>query len=357
MRIYLLSLLPLTALATGAGCKEVECGEGTIEREGACVRADQSFSEAKCGEFTVLVGGVCKPMFDPTVCDTATTLPDVDPETGVTTCRGTGTGGCSAPIACPPPAAGKQTICGQLFNFENNQPFAAASAEGARCQAPAASGPCSLGIRAYDAIAFGMNPATAQPLAVGDTYIDDCGRYRLTDITLPPGPFIGLGIDDAMQGPAGTTNTVGVATPKVAGTATRNFEAFIAAKSTTDQWTTSGGPPMSGGIYAMVFRAGKSGTANRAGVMRTGGSAAVDEVYFQAAQTTRTTVDASATATGANGTALVTNASVNDGLAYSGSGGLPPECQYSTHAGVSLPFILFIQVLRPTDRAGMTCQL
>jgi hypothetical protein len=357
MRIWVLSAVVVPLLA--AGCKEVECGDGTIERDGACVRADQAFSAAKCGPFTTLVGDVCVPMFDPTVCDEATTLPDVDPATGVTTCIGTGTSGCGAPIACPIPAAGKQTICGQLYDFENDQPFAAGGATGARCQAGATAGPCSLGIRAYDAISFGMNPSTATPLAVGDTYIDDCGRYRLTDITLPPGPFIGLGIDDAMMGPAGTTNAVGVATPKVADTATRNFEAFIATKATTDQWAASGGPPMSGGIYAMVFRAGKTGTTNRTGVTMTlrGSPVPANDFYFTAAETTRTTVEAAATVTGANGTALVTGASVADEVNYSGTGGLPPECQYSTHAGVALPFILFVQVLRPINATGMTCPL
>jgi len=40
---------------------------------------------------------------------------DTDPTSGVTTCIGTGTlAGCTGAFACPAPAAGKQTICGQL---------------------------------------------------------------------------------------------------------------------------------------------------------------------------------------------------------------------------------------------------
>lgn len=358
MRIYLLSLLPLAALAL-SGCQSVECGDGTIERAGTCVRADETFSAAKCGAFTVLVGGVCKPMFDPTVCDGATTLADVDPATGVTTCIGTGTGGCSAPIACPAPSTGKQTICGQLYNFETDQTFAATGATGARCQAGATAGPCALGIRAYDAVMFSMNPTGATPLSVADTYIDDCGRYRLTDVTLPASPFIGLGIDDAMAGPAGITNSTGVATPAAAGAATRNLEAFIAPKSTTDMWTASGGPPISGGIYAMVFRANSTGRNNRAGiaVSKNNMSASAFDYYFTAAQTTRATVDAIATTTGANGTGLVTGATLGDGTtAYNGTG-LPTECSYPGFPGVSLPFILFVQVLRPTNASGATCPL
>lgn len=360
MRVWILSVVIVPLLETG--CNSVECGDGTIERSGTCVPADQTVSDAKCGPFTMLVGGVCVPMFPPTVCDDGTTLPDVDPATGVTTCIGTGNAGCSAPIACPNPSAGdRQTICGQLFNFETNQPFAASGATGAQCTAGATTGPCALGVRAFDAIAFGTNPSTATPLAVAETYIDDCGRYRLADISVPAGPFIGLGIDDAnmaMQGPAGVTNTIGVAIPKVGGTATKNFEGFIATKATTDGWTGSGGPAMSGGIFAMVYRAGKTGATNRAGVTMTKGGlpAPANDFYFTAAQTTRTTVDAAATVTGANGTVLVTGATLADMMAYSGIGGLPPECKYSLHAGISLPFILFIQILRPEDN-GMTCPL
>jgi hypothetical protein len=368
MRIFLPSLLSsvlsLAMLHASAGCKEVECGTGTIERAGACVPADETVSNAKCGPFTKLVGDVCVPTHGPTVCQAGTTLPEVGSD-GVTTCvgTGTGTGGCGTPVACPNPTAGdKQTICGQLFDFETNAPFVASGATGAQCTPGATTGPCALGIRAFDAIAFGTNPGTATPLAVAETYIDDCGRYRLADISVPAGPFIGLGIDDAnmaMQGPAGVTNTVGVATPKVAGTATKDFEGFIATKATTDGWTASGGPPLSGGIYAMVFRSTSTCTGNRAGVTvtRQGAPAPANDTYFPAAQTTRTTVDTTASSTGANGTVLVINASVAESLAYSGTAGLPAECRYSTHAGASLPNILFIQVARPINAAGMTCPL
>lgn len=361
MRSYLLSLLSLTALASGAGCKDVECGEGTIERDGACTPADTTVATARCGAFTELVGGVCKPTFPPTVCDDLTTLPDVDPATGVTTCIGTGMAGCNAPLPCPTPAAGKQTICGQIYNFETDQPFAEAGAMGTRCAAGATTGPCALGIRAYDAIAFGSNPGAAQPLAVGETYIDNCGRYRLADITPPPGPFVGLGIDDAAMagaGPAGVTNTIGIATGKVVDAATRGLEGFIVPRTTTDAWAASGGPPLAGGIYAMVFRAGRSGRSNRPGVTMTfdGNTTPANDHYFTPAQMTRTTIDPAANVTGMNGTALVTGAMVGNGLKYSGMG-LPAECQYTTHAGASLPMIVFIQVLRPIDRIGMTCPL
>lgn len=358
MRSYL--LLPLFAALLG-GCDSVECGDGTIERDGACVAADQTVGNARCGRFTMLVGDMCVPMFPPTVCQDGTTLPDVDTGTGVTTCVGTGTGGCDAPLACPIPSDGKQTICGRIFDFQTNTPFAIAAPREARCTGPE-GGPCTLGIRAYDAILFAGNPAT-MPLVVADTYIDDCGRYRLTDITPPAGPFVALGIDDATQGPGGTTNPTGVATPTAPNTATKNLEAFVAPAATTTAWQSSGGPAISGGIYAMVFRASRTGTTNNRGVTATLRGTPMpqnpgrEDHYFAPEDPARTTIEPAATATGVNGTALVTGATTADAVEYSGSGGLPAECVYSKHAGAATPNVLFIQVLRPTNAPSATCPL
>lgn len=356
-------ILLSAVLASGsAGCKNVECGVGTVEREGACQPANETVGNAMCGPFTELQGDKCVPMFPPTQCDPGTTAADVDPETGVTTCVGTGGGGCSASFACPAPAAGKQSICGQLYDFENNMPFAAAGASGAKCAAATADGPCSLNIRAYDAIAFGTNPQTATPLAVGETYIDDCGRYRITDITVPSGPFIGLGIDDAdnaKAGPLGTTNIVGVATPKTASMATKDFEAWIVKKTTTDQWVASGAPPLSGGYYVNVFRGHRTGTDTQAGVQatRSGNPNTANDYYFTANQTTRQTIDSAATVTGMNGTALITNAAVSESVVYAGNGGIPSTCVWEAHAGASLPNIVFIQLFRPVNAVAQTCPL
>lgn len=364
MRISLLSVLAVAALLPGAGCKDVECGDGTIERDGACEPADEVIGDARCGPFTMLVGDACVPVHEPTTCGPGT-VRETDAQTGLGTCKpdGGGGGGCGAPIACPDPTdGGKQTICGQLHDFETGEPFAADGATGARCAAGATTGPCALAIRAFDAIAFASNPGAATPLAVEDTYLDDCGRYRLQHITPPANPFVGLGIDDAapaMAGPAGVTNTIGLATPRAVGAATKALEAFIATKATTDAWTASGGPPLSGGIYAMVFRARSEGAALAPGVTATrlGSPAPASDHYLGGCSSLRTSVDAAASATGGTGTALVTGASIADGVAYSGTGGLPAECRYTTHAGASLPNILFVQVLRPTNNTGMTCPL
>lgn len=349
-----------------AGCKTTDCGEGTIERDGVCEPANEVVDPAACGEFTELQGDQCVPIFPPTECDPATTATEVDPETGMVTCIGTGGGGCSAPLACPAPSAGKQTVCGRLYNFEDNEPLAAMGATGTRCNPamPSADGPCAVILVAYDALEFAGNPTTAEPRPTVDTYVDDCGRWRLTDIDTPTGPFIGFGIDDIVpgnRGPGGTTNTVGIATASVTSGSINNLEAYIVKPSTTASWQATGGPSIATGYYAPVYRANRTGFAGQDGVVvvRQAGPVPANDFYFSASQVTRTTVDPARNFTGANGTALVTMASLAD-VGYSGvpagaGMGLPPECRYVGAPGVTLPGIVFISIFRPTDQTGMTC--
>jgi hypothetical protein len=367
-------LAPLSA----TGCKQLECAEGTIERDGACEPANTMTDEGKCGPFTELQGDRCVPVFPPTQCEPGTTVEDVDPETGVITCKGTGMGGgCDSSIACPTPTgATKQTICGRIFDFEKGDQtmvaarFQAAMANGTNCNPnmPATSGPCALEIRAYDAIAFATNPATATPLPVGGVTIDDCGRYKVENIeTNGTGPFIGLGFDDAgaFANPAGVTVTAAVTTGKQAMTATKDLEAYIIKGATAGTWQSSGGPALSGGIYGLVFRKHKPGTPQDAAepyapqsgvtVTKMGNTVPSNDFYFQSALVDRTTIDPAATATGMNGTALVTNASVNDSVVWAGQGGLGTGCRWELHAGASLPGIVYIQVYKKADIIGQTC--
>jgi hypothetical protein len=359
-RLVVLALLA----ALAPSCKSVDCGTGTAERNGTCVPASETVAAAMCGPFTELHGDKCAPMLPPTVCDPATSREEADPSTGVTTCVGTGGGGCSAKIACPAPIDGTQTICGQIYDFENNVPFAQPDATGAPCAAGATSGPCSLGIKAFDAAALATSPGTTPPLTTGTVVIDDCGRYRVPEIAQPAGPFIALAIDDATPGSGGTTSQVGVATAKAANTATKDFDAFIVRGSTIAGWGTI---PSSGtGLYAPVYRGHKTGTDLAAGVMfsfepmtslpayPTMTSASRD-YYFTACPTDRVALDAAAGATSTNGTVLVTGA--NLGEVYGGMGGLPAQCLWEIHAGAAVPGVVFIQVFRPMNAPGQTCPL
>lgn len=358
-------LVYLTAFgAFASGCKGVDCGDGTTERNGICVPSNETVSTGKCGPFTVLQGDTCVPMFPPTVCDEGTTQPDTDKGTGVTTCIGTGTTSCAAKVACPTPPTTdpRQIICGQIFDLETGLPFADAGATGMQCKAVTASGPCSLGIHAFDAVALAMDPMRTAPLATDPIYIDDCGRYKVPGVVQPTSPFVALAIDDATQGAGGSTNPVGVATAKAGGLATKDLDAFVVRGAVAGSW---GSPPLlATGIYAAVYRGHRTGTDLATGVQITIGPAnmpatAVDanrDFYFGAAAATRTTLDATASATGANGTALLSGA--NLGEDYSGrGGGIPASCLWETHAGSAIPGVVFVQTFRPTDFPGMTCPL
>jgi hypothetical protein len=360
-RFVLLVLLT----AQVVGCKGVDCGDGTTERNGVCVPSNETIGNARCGPFTTLQGDTCVPMFEPTVCDPASTAADIDPTTGVTTCISTGAVGCSAKLPCPAPTdSSKQTICGQIYSFETGELFAQPDAVGTRCPTvcAATAGPCALAIKAFDAVTFANSGGTSGALATGDVYIDDCGRFRVSNITQPTGPLVALGFDDAdltKAGPMGISNSVGIATPKGV-PATRDLEAFVVAPATAIGWATSGVPfGASNGIFAPVFRGHRTGTDVAAGVVvtRNGASDATHDYYFAAGATGRTTLDLAATMTGANGTAVynITNPVITD--LYSGTGGLPAGCVWEAHPGASVGYVVFIQIYRPTNAPSATCPL
>lgn len=375
MRTLPLVLLAYAITAASSACKSVDCGTGTIERDGTCQPADETTGTAACGPFTELQGNQCVPLLPPTSCDPATTIETTD-ENGVTICVGNGSAaGCSTPLPCPAPSSGKQTICGQIYNFADNSKFAAPGATGAQCTTATSSGPCALQILAFDAVVFAGNatmvpPVQTTPQQVGETYIDDCGRYRLKDITPPAGPFLALGFDDAGQplGPTGVTVTAGVALPSNAGGTTKNFEAFVAEQATIGSWQTSGGPSFANGIYAAVFRkhvcdansscADPFTNQDGATFTKSGSPVPANDYYFQASDANgRLHIDSAANASSMNGTALATGTSVNDSLAYSGTGGITDtaNCQWEPHAAANVPGLLFIQIYKKTNKVGKTC--
>jgi hypothetical protein len=367
-------LLSLFASLTASGCSAVECADGTVERNGACEPSDMGVDPARCGEFTQLIGDECVPLYPPIVCQSGA-LEEDPANPGVQICVGGIETDCSAAITCATPTSStKQTICGQIYDFETGGKFQTNPADPKpnKCDPanPAAAGPCALTMVAYDAVAFGMSPGTAPPLTIGSTTIDECGRFRLDNIDVSSvGFFVGIGVDDANMplGTAGVTVTTAVAVPKQPMTASKNIEAFMTKLSTTQAWTASGGPPLSGGIYAPVFRAHKLPVTApntpldpQAGVtvLFDGNTIPNNDFYFQAAQLTRTTIDTAATATGMNGTVLVTGANVGQGVKYGGSGGLGAGCTWEPHAGASLSNfggIVFVQVFRKLAILGQTC--
>lgn len=363
MAIRAIQILGLVGalLGTAGGCKTLDCADGTVEQNGTCQPADFNASNAQCGVGTHLEGDKCIPDLAPTECDPSTTIPTVN-DAGVTVCVGTGGGGCGATFACPTPASGKESICGQIYDFEDMTPFQAPNAVGALCAAGATEGPCALTVKAFDAATFAGMPTSAPELAHGQVYLDDCGRYRMPDITAPGSGLVALGIDDtaaANAGPPGITTPSGVGGFFAPNTALNGFEAFIVHASTACKWQASGGPGLATGYYINVFRAHKTGFEPMPGVKVTkNGADITTDFYFVADQVTHQTVDTSRMVTGANGTALVTGAGVGDGIVWTGDNSvLPPECRWGLDAGATLAGIAFVQIKRPVNASGMTCGL
>lgn len=345
-------LLSIFASLAASGCKALECAEGTIERDGACEPADETPSPGRCGPFTELQGDRCVPMFPPTECDPQTTTPEVDQATGVTVCIGTGDG-----FPCPDGTSlTKQTVCGQLFNFENDAVFGN-SMNCMKCDplAPTASGPCALKIQAYNAIGFTMG--NTNPLSVAESVIDSCGRFRLVDIDTPSaGPYIGIGVDDASGlGVAGVTITTASTVQTDGGKATKGVEAFVAPMALAIGW---GNGLLQSGAYAAIFRkhiegpddqlAGQEGVKIFFGPGPTEVTAGTNAFYFGATDDERTTIAAGAAMTGTNGTVLVNNATLQMSPYTGGTTGLGPSCSWIGRNAVTVAGVLFTQVFRKT---------
>jgi hypothetical protein len=191
-----LSLVTGLAVAAGLGnvsCSRVECGTGTVERDGTCEPTDLQPGSANCAPGTVLGPMGCE-VEVPTQCDPMSTREEFDEDTGITTCVGVGGSGCSAVLPCPTPDGTNVTLCGQIYDTETDQPVVGTDPTATRCNPaePTADGPCSLDLKFYDALDFAQNPDTAQPLVPednGGVYVDDCGRYRGENIPPPTFPF------------------------------------------------------------------------------------------------------------------------------------------------------------------------
>lgn len=357
----------LAAAAAGlvnASCSNVECGQGTVERDGACFPADQGTEPSMCGgtgPFATVLGldGKCETEV-PTVCDEESTRAETDDATGVTTCIGV-TGGCDSEIQCQAPDSGRITLCGRIWDAETDDPIAAAlNTPEMMCNpaAPTTDGPCSLRVRFFDALDFASNPATAMPIMPPEgVFTDGCNRYRGHNMTRPQFGFIGIGVDDAPGiTPAVPHRLTGVATANALATPGRGFKAYITRVSTDNLWTSTSG--IGGmtfaqrGVLAIVFQ---YKGAPRAGVTvrRAGATIPADDYYFSDTTKARTMVSAALTMTGANGTGLVVN--TDSPTAHDGIGAEPAGCQWPSNLAAAIPNVVFMQIKEAELPGGAAC--
>ena len=348
------ALLPLTQIS----CKGVDCGAGTIERDGECAPATSDPDNANCGPGTQLgPSGKCEPILPPAECDPGSTEPVLDPETGIITCVGTGTGDCTTPLGgCDMASATTMTVCGRIYDLRDDTEVGMGSADTSPCAAPEATGACGLRIAAFDALMFAANPTGTPPLTAAETYLDHCGRFRFREINPAGAPFIGIGVDDAAGNPDNNKLT-GIAFPTATNTAKNNTVVYVQRATTDAMWTTSSGEPTSlaaQGVYVNIYREVGAGNMPFSGSVATGvqvlkGGVQIpnDDYYFSNPETQlRTTVDNGRANTGANGTGLVLN---QPGLAsYGGTmGPLPGGCSWYISQGGAIPGVVFVQIHPP----------
>lgn len=364
MRTYLgVSLVAAAAGLVNVSCSQVECGQGTVERDGTCVPSDQATTPDMCGgigPFATVLGldGKCETE-TPTVCDDVTTREEVDSETGVTTCIGIA-GGCSNEIDCPDPDSGKATLCGRIWDSELETPIPeAATNPTVRCNpaSPTTDGPCSLRLRFFDALDFAMNPSGAMPIQPeGGVYTDGCNRYKGHNMTRATFGFIGIAVDDAPGITPVTPHALtGVATSNAFASPGEQFHAYATKVSTDQKWHTTSGIGgasfASRGVLAIVFD--HNGPVSGVQVRRNGALIPADDYYFSDTMSARMTVDPARTNTGPNGTVLVINS--NTPIEHDGVGAEPSGCQWPANLAASIPGVVFMQIKEAQTAAGAAC--
>jgi hypothetical protein len=220
---------------------------------------------------------------------------------------------CSQPLSCSGVAGA--CVSGQITDAASASPLRARFNIGLGCGGGAIGGPCDLSIAAYDPIAFAANPGAATPLAVGETTLDGCGRYRFANVSLTAGVNrVAVVTRDA---PAGTTYVPAEAFHALAGTQHVDGLTAIAARiDDVTAWAPTGQNFVSSGVLLLTFST--SGTLT-AGVSVSGTGTAF---YFSDVDAQRYFTDPVATATGANGSALFV------GSATSVSGGESGGCSW-----------------------------
>jgi len=321
------------------------CGDGTIERDGVCVPADDSPSDAKCGPGTVLVrDGTCHAI---QACDPATTteVPDPsDPDRKL--CVGSGGAlSCDKDIVCPTATGGKMNLCGRILDLEASTAISAGTTGNCNPNAPAADGPCALKIKLFSPLSFAGidDPELSydKPLKV-----DECGRFQITGITPGTGDFVAIAVNDFNDQTADNFLPTGIATGKTQGSTQNNLKAFVTKKGTVDAWEAAAGVELdTTGIYVTTYLY----KAPKAGVKITiSGEPPADvemgDFYFSDSNPLqRKTIDKAKSDTGANGTALYSR-SLSSVTPIGGTGGgLPSGCNWREVPGKVVKGIVFFQ--------------
>ncbi len=227
-------------VVAATGCEGPVCGPGTIERNGTCEPGNSSDgANGLCGQFTHFdpASQRCEVDYPPTVCDPTTdAVMSVD---GPTVCV---SGGSPCPIGCSRPSPGYASVCGSLYDVETSESVADFDVGSCDPSAPTATGPCSIGLRFYDALDLAQDPSTAQPLVPGGFRLLGCGSFAAQDLPAPPSGFLAVIADDA--GTADVYVQSGTVLPAISGSRLAFKSLYVVRRTTDAMWTQSGRRPV-----------------------------------------------------------------------------------------------------------------
>lgn len=350
-----LSLAPL--VFSQWSCNALDCGPGTIERNGSCEVADSSAPPETpfCGNGTHYDDNSqsCISDLPPTVCDPATSS-EVPQDDGTILCVGTGPVGCS--LGCPAADTGKVTVCGVLKDAETDDDIKDGS--GAPCDpgSPTATGPCSITLQFYDALAFAQNPTSTTPLTPELLTINDCGQYVAKNIPLPATGYLAVGVEDI--DPNDNYTLAGVAIPATSGLQRKGLNTYAVRKASDDKWSTDAGLAQNFsamGAYMPIFLY-KDTPVSGVVVTSNGTPVATNTEWFfsDTDPTERSMIVDAATqpATGPDGTALVVNTSL---VNHSGQGGEPTNCVWHSDLAAAIAGVYFVQTVSAEAMDGSDC--
>ena len=262
---------------------------------------------------------------------------------------------CAIELPCPPPLPGKLTVCGRLVDLETNAPVAVAHPTRTACTGVTADGPCSIALRFVDFLEFSMNPVSATPIAPESLIVDDCGRFRATNLNRPAFGFIGVVTDDA----AGTSDRhrpTLIVSPNGLAAPAAGRRAYVTRSATNQAWTAAAGlggqTLLDRGLLVLSHRHRGNPVAG-VSARRAGNPIPNDDLYFSDPGPTRSTVAPAATATGANGTALVLN--VPSATNHSGAGAEPPGCRWPESLGAAIPGAVMVLERDAETTTGAPC--
>ncbi|MBZ0234032.1 MAG: hypothetical protein K8M05_17010 [Deltaproteobacteria bacterium] len=212
-------------------------------------------------------------------------------------------------------------------------------------------------MRYFDALDLASNPTGAVPLEPQEAVVDDCGRFRASNLPRATLGFIAIAIDDPPGvTPAEPHRATGVVFANQLGSEPNDVRAYATRVATDQLWTTSAGLTGSTfaerGVLLKVFVHQDQPVAG-IGARRNGAAVPDDDFYFSDAGRTRRTVDPARSATGPNGSVLVINGP--SPTAHDGAGGEPTGCVRPETLGAAVPGVVFVDVVEAQTLEGAAC--